>query len=77
MMAQSGFDAEEELYEYDAPSQVVDLKELQNAEVDDKWFGMFSFEHFDIAVGFCGFGLISHMSAFGKGHCATTKDKST
>ncbi|XP_041802048.1 targeting protein for Xklp2 isoform X2 [Chelmon rostratus] len=27
-----------ELYEYDAPSQVVDLKELQNADNDDKWF---------------------------------------
>lgn len=27
-----------ELYEYDAPSEVVDLKELENADNDDKWF---------------------------------------
>lgn len=38
-MAESDFDANADLYEYDAPSQVVDLKELQNAESDDKWFG--------------------------------------
>lgn len=42
-MAESNFDANAELYEYDAPSQVVDLKELQNAECDDRWFGKFSF----------------------------------
>lgn len=41
-MAESDFDANADLYEYDAPSQVVDLKELQNAESDDKWFGKFS-----------------------------------
>lgn len=28
-----------ERYEFDAPSQVVDLKELENAESDDRWFG--------------------------------------
>lgn len=28
-----------ERYEFDAPSQVVDLKELENAECDDMWFG--------------------------------------
>ncbi|KAG8002948.1 Targeting protein for Xklp2-B [Nibea albiflora] len=28
-----------ERYEFDAPSEVVDLKELENAEYDDKWFG--------------------------------------
>lgn len=28
-----------ERYEFDAPSHVVDLKELQNADNDDKWFG--------------------------------------
>lgn len=33
-----------ELYEYDAPSQVVDLKELQNADNDDKWFGKSPFK---------------------------------
>lgn len=33
------FEADAELYEYDAPSQVVDLKELQDAEGDDRWFG--------------------------------------
>ncbi|KAE8293068.1 Targeting protein for Xklp2-B [Larimichthys crocea] len=27
-----------ERYEFDAPSEVVDLKELENAEYDDKWF---------------------------------------
>lgn len=40
-MAESDSDAA--LYEYDAPSQVVDLKELQNAEGDDRWFGRFPF----------------------------------
>lgn len=40
-MAESDFDANAELYEYDAPSQVVDLKEFQNAEGDDQWFGEF------------------------------------
>lgn len=43
IMAESNVDANAELYEYDAPSQVVDLKELQNAECDDRWFGKFSF----------------------------------
>lgn len=42
-MAESNFDANAELYEYDAPSQVVDLQELQNAEWDDRWFGKFPF----------------------------------
>lgn len=28
-----------EPYEFDAPSYVVDLKELANTEVDDQWFG--------------------------------------
>lgn len=42
-MAESNFDADAELYEYDAPSEVVDLKELQDVEGDDKWFGEFSF----------------------------------
>lgn len=28
-----------ELYEFDAPSHVVDLKELANTDIDDKWFG--------------------------------------
>lgn len=28
-----------ERYEFDAPSHVVDFKELVNAETDDKWFG--------------------------------------
>ncbi|XP_011619069.1 targeting protein for Xklp2 [Takifugu rubripes] len=37
-MAESNFDADAELYEYDAPSEVVDLKELQDVEGDDKWF---------------------------------------
>lgn len=41
-MAESNFDADSELYEYDAPSEVVDLKELQDVEGDDKWFGEFS-----------------------------------
>lgn len=41
-MAESDFAANAELYEYDAPSQVVDLKELQDAEGDDKWFGKLS-----------------------------------
>lgn len=41
-MAESNFDADAELYEYDAPSEVVDLKELQDVE-GDKWFGEFSF----------------------------------
>ncbi|TKS77015.1 Targeting protein for [Collichthys lucidus] len=27
-----------DLYEFDAPSEVVDLKKLENAEYDDKWF---------------------------------------
>lgn len=30
-----------ERYEFDAPTEVVDLKELENAESDDKWFGKF------------------------------------
>lgn len=44
-MAESDFDANADLYEYDAPSQVVDLKELQNAEGDDRWFGKCKTEH--------------------------------
>lgn len=28
-----------ERYEFDAPSHVVDFKELLNAENDDNWFG--------------------------------------
>lgn len=42
-MAEGDYDAKAELYEYDAPSQVVDLKELQNTESDDMWFGKFAF----------------------------------
>lgn len=38
-MAESDVGAD--MYEYDAPSQVVDLKALQDAEGDDKWFGKF------------------------------------
>lgn len=46
IMADGDFDANADLYEYDAPSQVVDLKELQDAEGDDQWFGEFaSFLH--------------------------------
>lgn len=38
-MAESERGDVSERYEFDAPSQVVDLKELENAESDDKWFG--------------------------------------
>ncbi|XP_036961315.1 targeting protein for Xklp2 isoform X1 [Acanthopagrus latus] len=37
-MAESERGDVSERYEFDAPSQVVDLKELENAESDDKWF---------------------------------------
>ncbi|XP_073325599.1 targeting protein for Xklp2 isoform X2 [Pagrus major] len=37
-MAESDCGDVSERYEFDAPSQVVDLKELENAESDDKWF---------------------------------------
>ncbi|XP_026224636.1 targeting protein for Xklp2 isoform X2 [Anabas testudineus] len=36
-MAETDGDASE-LYEFDAPSHVVDLQELENSENDDKWF---------------------------------------
>ena len=39
IMAESERGDVSERYEFDAPSQVVDLKELENAESDDKWFG--------------------------------------
>lgn len=38
-MAENDSGDTSERYEFDAPSQVVDLKELENAESDDKWFG--------------------------------------
>ncbi len=41
-MAEIDFGDPAESYEYDAPCQVVDLKELENAETDDKWFGKLS-----------------------------------
>lgn len=30
-----------ERYEFDAPSHVVDLQELEHAKNDDEWFGRF------------------------------------
>lgn len=39
IMAESDSVDLSERYEFDAPSQVVDLKELENAESDDRWFG--------------------------------------
>lgn len=38
-MAESDRGDTSERYEFDAPSEVVDLKELENADTDDKWFG--------------------------------------
>lgn len=38
-MAESDSGETSDRYEFDAPSEVVDLKELQNVENDDKWFG--------------------------------------
>uniref|UniRef100_A0A3Q3X5K1 Uncharacterized protein n=1 Tax=Mola mola TaxID=94237 RepID=A0A3Q3X5K1_MOLML len=38
-MADSDGGETSERYEFDAPSEVVDLKELENAETDDQWFG--------------------------------------
>lgn len=38
-MAETDSGDTSELYEFDAPSHVVDLQELENAETDDKWFG--------------------------------------
>ncbi|XP_071331214.1 targeting protein for Xklp2 isoform X2 [Trachinotus anak] len=37
-MAESDSDGSCERYEFDAPSHVVDLKELQDADTDDQWF---------------------------------------
>nr|XP_046253926.1 targeting protein for Xklp2 isoform X2 [Scatophagus argus] len=37
-MAESDSGDTSDRYEFDAPSQVIDLKELENAETDDKWF---------------------------------------
>lgn len=55
-MAESNFDADAELYEYDAPSEVVDFKELQDVECDDKWFGEFlSTAHLLVVAGHCCF----------------------
>ena len=42
-MAESDCGDASDRYEYDAPCQVVDLKELANTESDDKWFGKLSF----------------------------------
>lgn len=39
IMAESDSVDPSERYEFDAPSQVVDLKELENTESDDRWFG--------------------------------------
>lgn len=33
-----------ERYEFDAPSHVVDLKELENADSEDTWFGKSPFK---------------------------------
>lgn len=38
-MAESDPGDVSERYEFDAPSEVVDLKELEYSENDDKWFG--------------------------------------
>uniref|UniRef100_A0A3B4T9X9 TPX2 microtubule nucleation factor n=1 Tax=Seriola dumerili TaxID=41447 RepID=A0A3B4T9X9_SERDU len=38
-MAQSDSEGLPELYEFDAPSHVIDLQELENADSDDRWFG--------------------------------------
>lgn len=38
-MADSDCGETSERYEFDAPSEVVDLKELENADTDDSWFG--------------------------------------
>ncbi|XP_056241052.1 targeting protein for Xklp2 isoform X1 [Seriola aureovittata] len=37
-MAQSDSEGLPELYEFDAPSHVIDLQELENADSDDRWF---------------------------------------
>lgn len=41
-----------ERYEFDAPNEVVDLKELENAESDDKWFGTFLIFIFNVDACF-------------------------
>lgn len=40
-MAETDSGDASERYEFDAPSHVVDLQELENAANDDKWFGKF------------------------------------
>lgn len=42
-----------ERYEFDAPNEVVDLKELENAESDDKWFGTFLISIFFFNLAAC------------------------
>lgn len=44
-MAETDSGDTSERYEFDAPSQVVDLKELENnADSEDMWFGKYSNE---------------------------------
>lgn len=47
-MAETDSGDTSERYEFDAPSQVVDLKELENnADSEDMWFGKYSNESSD------------------------------
>lgn len=38
-MAEVGSSVPAERYEFDAPSHVVDFKQLENTDNDDTWFG--------------------------------------
>lgn len=39
MMAEPECNDAAQLYEFDAPTEVVDLNEMVGSEMDDKWFG--------------------------------------
>lgn len=39
MMAELECKDAAQLYEFDAPTEVVDLNEMEGSEIDDKWFG--------------------------------------
>lgn len=41
-----------ERYEFDAPSHVVDLQELESAQNDDKWFGTFPRSILELLIRF-------------------------
>lgn len=39
MMAEPEAKDAAKLYEFDAPTEVVDFNEMEASEIDDKWFG--------------------------------------